>query len=121
MKRNNQKRGFTIIELVIVIAVIAILAAVLIPTFSGVVEKAKKSKALQEAQSLYTAALALDLADGKQDGMDGTTTIATVEDKTVTYTVTDGKFVEFSYTDSNDYTAKTTDGTTWTVEKKSST
>ena len=44
MKRNN-KKGFTIVELVIVIAVIAILAAVLIPTFSGVIEKANKSSA----------------------------------------------------------------------------
>ena len=48
MKRNN-KKGFTITELVIVIAVIAILAAVLIPTFSGVIDKAKKSAADQEA------------------------------------------------------------------------
>lgn len=42
MKRTN-KRGFTIVELVIVIAVIAILAAVLIPTFSSIVEKANLS------------------------------------------------------------------------------
>ena len=40
MKRNN-KKGFTIVELVIVIAVIAILAAVLIPTFSSIIKKAK--------------------------------------------------------------------------------
>ncbi len=62
MKRNNQKRGFTIIELVIVIAVIAILAAVLIPTFSGVVDKAKESKALQEVSNAYKATLANDLS-----------------------------------------------------------
>jgi prepilin-type N-terminal cleavage/methylation domain-containing protein len=53
MKRNN-KKGFTIVELVIVIAVIAILAGVLIPTFSGIVKNAKKSAALQEARSIYT-------------------------------------------------------------------
>ena len=39
MKRSN-KKGFTIVELVIVIAVIAILAAVLIPTIAGLVKKA---------------------------------------------------------------------------------
>ena len=39
MKKMN-KKGFTIVELVIVIAVIAILAAVLIPTFSNVIQKA---------------------------------------------------------------------------------
>ena len=57
------KKGFTIVELVIVIAVIAILAAVLIPTFSGIVEKAKQSAALQEVKTAYTEALATDLSD----------------------------------------------------------
>ena len=49
MKRN--KKGFTIVELVIVIAVIAILAAVLIPTFSSVIDNANKSSALQEGKA----------------------------------------------------------------------
>jgi type IV pilus assembly protein PilA len=62
MKKNNRK-GFTIVELVIVIAVIAILAGVLIPTFSGIVEKAKKSAALQEAQNAYKEAYAIALSD----------------------------------------------------------
>lgn len=66
MKRNN-KKGFTIVELVIVIAVIAILAGVLIPTFSGIISKAKESKALQEAQNAYKEAYALAIADGKID------------------------------------------------------
>lgn len=52
MKKLN-KKGFTIVELVIVIAVIAILAGVMIPTFSGVIEKANESKALQEASNSY--------------------------------------------------------------------
>ena len=52
MKMN--KKGFTIVELVIVIAVIAILAGVLIPTFSGIVGKAQDSAALQEARNMYT-------------------------------------------------------------------
>ena len=43
MKTKSTKRGFTIVELVIVIAVIAILAAVLIPTFTGIVRKARES------------------------------------------------------------------------------
>ena len=52
MKRNN-KKGFTIVELVIVIAVIAILSAVLIPTFGGIVDKANESARDQEAANLY--------------------------------------------------------------------
>ena len=54
MTRKNNKKGFTIVELVIVIAVIAILAAVLIPTFSGLVEKANKNAALTEAKNNMT-------------------------------------------------------------------
>ena len=44
MKTNKNKKGFTIVELVIVIAVIAILAGVMIPTFSGVIQKAYLSQ-----------------------------------------------------------------------------
>ena len=52
MKKLN-KKGFTIVELVIVIAVIAILAGVLIPTFATVVDKANKSAAMQQAKNAY--------------------------------------------------------------------
>lgn len=52
MKKMN-KKGFTIVELVIVIAVIAILAAVMIPTFSGIVDKANQSAAIQQAEAQY--------------------------------------------------------------------
>ncbi len=53
MKRTN-KKGFTIVELVIVIAVIAILAAVLIPTISNVVKKAEESAYLQDRTNKQT-------------------------------------------------------------------
>ena len=49
MNKKNNRKGFTTVELVIVIAVIAILATVLIPTFSNLIEKANESAALQEA------------------------------------------------------------------------
>ena len=45
------RTGFTIVELVIVIAVIAILAAVLIPTFSSIIGKARESSAIQTVHS----------------------------------------------------------------------
>ena len=56
---KNNKKGFTIVELVVVIAVIAILAAVLIPTFSSITNSARESAALQEAKSGSETILAL--------------------------------------------------------------
>ncbi len=53
MKR--MKKGFTIVELVIVIAVIAILAGVLIPTFSSVIKKAQVSSDQQAVRQMNTA------------------------------------------------------------------
>ena len=44
---NNKNKGFTVVELVIVIAVIAILATVLIAIFSNVIKSAHHSKDIQ--------------------------------------------------------------------------
>ena len=51
-KGFSNHKGFTIVELVIVIAVIGILAAVLIPTFNKIIEKADESKATQEVTNV---------------------------------------------------------------------
>jgi hypothetical protein len=48
--KNN--KGFRIVELVIVIAVVAILAAVLIPTFSSIIKKANISADMQTARNM---------------------------------------------------------------------
>jgi len=53
----KNRKGFTIVELVIVIAVIAILAAVLIPTFTTVTANARASAALSTAKNAQTAVL----------------------------------------------------------------
>ena len=49
------KKGFTIVELVIVIAIIAILAGVLIPVFSNVVKEGQISADMQLIRNLNTA------------------------------------------------------------------
>lgn len=64
MKKNN-KKGFTIVELVVVIAVIGILAAVLIPTFSNIIEKANISADTQLCRNMNTA-LSTAKADGRE-------------------------------------------------------
>ena len=51
----KNKKAFTVVELVIVIAIIAILAAVLIPTFASLIKKANVSKDQQLIRNLNTA------------------------------------------------------------------
>lgn len=55
MKKVCSKKGFTLVELVIVIAVIAILAGVMIATFSNVVGDANASADLQEIKAALDA------------------------------------------------------------------
>lgn len=59
------KKGFTIVELVIVIAVIAILAAVLIPTFANLVDKANETVDMQLVKQMNTVLEAEEIVDGK--------------------------------------------------------
>ena len=53
--KSKMKKGFTLTELVIVIAVIAILAAVLIPTYTTLVRKANISADTQLCKNMNTA------------------------------------------------------------------
>lgn len=58
MKRNKNKKGFTIVELVIVIGVIGILSAILIPTFVSLTDRANEASLksnLANAYSMYAA------------------------------------------------------------------
>ena len=63
--RKPNKKGFTIVELVIVIAVVAILAAVLIPTFVSVTNKAKQSADIQACRQMNTYLAVNEVTDGK--------------------------------------------------------
>ena len=66
---RNTKKGFTIVELIIVIAVIAVLAAVLIPTFSNLIQKAQEAKDTALVRNLNEA-LAMDTSVSKHTTMD---------------------------------------------------
>ena len=122
MKKMNNK-GFTIVELVIVIAVIAILAAVMIPTFSGIVAKAQQSSAIQQATATWKELYAIDLADGTLDMYEGS---AVEANKIIASNAKYASYGTFTYTPNatgakftlvvNDYTASF-DGTTWTATK----
>ncbi len=63
MFNKKSKKGFTITELIIVIVVIAILAAVLIPTFVSLINKANMSADEQAVRQMNTILAAEEVTD----------------------------------------------------------
>lgn len=64
MKKNN-KKGFTLAELLIVVAIIAVLVAISIPIFTSQLEKAKESTDMANIRSAYAEVTAAYLSDSK--------------------------------------------------------
>lgn len=53
---KNKKKGFTLVELIVVLAILAILAAMLVPALTGYIDKANEKKVLATARQYYVAA-----------------------------------------------------------------
>lgn len=56
MKARNNKKGFTLVELIVVLVILAILASLLIPALTGYIDKAKQKNIIAEARGVWTAA-----------------------------------------------------------------
>ena len=63
LKKLTNKKGFTLMEMLIVVAIIAILVAIAIPTFSGALNKARASTDLANIRSGYASAQIAALTD----------------------------------------------------------
>ena len=55
MAKKKSKRGFTLVELIVVLVILAILAALLIPALTGYIDKARKSQVVAETRMLTQA------------------------------------------------------------------
>lgn len=56
--RSKSKKGFTLVELIVVLVILAILAAMLVPALTGYIRRARQEKDYQMAASVLTAAQA---------------------------------------------------------------
>lgn len=56
---KSSKKGFTLVELIVVLVILAVLAAMLVPALIGYIDRAKKEKEFQAASTVYAAVQAL--------------------------------------------------------------
>ena len=71
-KRKNNK-GFSLVELIVVVAIMAVLIGVLVPTLVRNVEKSKKQKDISTVEEVRNQ-LTIALADEKYSALSGTIT-----------------------------------------------
>ena len=56
---KTSKKGFTLVELIVVLVILAVLAAMLVPALVGYIDRAKKEKEYQAASTVYAGVQAL--------------------------------------------------------------
>ena len=77
IRAMKNKKGFTVVELIVVLVILAILAALLVPALTGYIDKAKNQAIISETRMTVMAAQTLvDEAYGKKD-VGATVTIGT--------------------------------------------
>lgn len=58
-KKLKDKKGFTLVELIVVLVILAILAALLVPALTGYIDKARNKQIIAETRSAVMAAQTL--------------------------------------------------------------
>lgn len=83
---KNNKKGFTLVELIVVLVILAILAALLIPALTGYIDKAKEKSLIAETRQYVMAAQTIideksaDTAAGVYYELDATNDQTAIQD-----------------------------------------
>jgi len=80
MKKMNNKKGFTLAELLIVVAIIAVLVAIAIPVFTAQLEKARESTDAANIRSAYAEVMAEALTQSTPADITRTVTLKQQQD-----------------------------------------
>lgn len=86
--KRKDKKGFTLVELIVVLIILAILAALLIPALTGYIDKAKDKQIIAETRQAVMAAQTLAdevYAKGEAAVFDTTDTEPTARDSKTVY------------------------------------
>ena len=82
-----QQRGFTLIELMIVVAVIGVLAAIAYPSYQNYVKRTKRTEMMTEMQNEAGRIEARKLAEGTYDNIDKSNVSFPADHPNYTYSV----------------------------------
>ena len=78
-QRKSNKKGFTLVEIIVVLVILAILAAIAVPAVFGYVNDAKEAKYVQEARSIYIVLQTEEAKFKAENGLNSKSTIQYVE------------------------------------------
>lgn len=94
IRKGKKKKGFTLIELVAVVAIIGILAALLVPKIAGYIGDAKKTKVIDQARQVHMAVQTRNTKEDTQLDLTSTKVSTALADATVTkYMVEEGETI----------------------------